>query len=212
MKRKFLAVLVVGMLSVCTVACGGEKQVFESENIEQPTPESEEVTEAGDLSELDALGDIEVDEGLFNVEITIPADYVGEATQEELTAKAEESGFKSITLNEDGSATYVMTKKQHKEMLDEIATSINGSLDEMVTGDDYSFTAIEANDNFTDFKVTTTATELGLADSMSVLGFYMYGGMYSIFSGEEVDNIHVTFINADSGEVISESNSKDIAE
>lgn len=146
------------------------------------------------------------------MEISIPADYVGEATQEELTAKAEENGYKAITLNEDGSATYIMTKKQHKEMLDEIATSINGSLDEMIAGDDYSFTAIEANDNFTDFKVTTTATELGLADSMSVLGFYMYGGMYSIFSGEEVDNIHVTFINADSGEVISESNSKDMAE
>lgn len=62
MKRKLLAVLVVGMLSVCTVACGSEKQVVESEKIEQPESESEEETETGDLSELDALGNIEVDE------------------------------------------------------------------------------------------------------------------------------------------------------
>lgn len=38
----------------------------------------------------------------------------------------------------------------------------------------------------------------------------MYGGMYSIFEGKEVDNIHISYVNAETGDIISESNSKDL--
>lgn len=38
----------------------------------------------------------------------------------------------------------------------------------------------------------------------------MYGGIYGIFSGEEVENIQVTFINEATGDVISESNSSEL--
>lgn len=49
-----------------------------------------------------------------------------------------------------------------------------------------------------------------MAESFSVIAFYMYGGIYNVLNGEEIDNISVTFINADSGEVISVSNSSDM--
>ena len=44
------------------------------------------------------------------VEITIPSDYIGEdVTQDELDAAVERTdGFKSATLNADGSVTYVL--------------------------------------------------------------------------------------------------------
>ena len=206
-------------------ACGSETAPTETPNTEpvqevvdeipedEPeTTEPEESTE-GDLSELDALGDIEVDEGLFDVELTIPADYVGETTQEELDAIAAEDGYHSITLNEDGSATYVMTKKQHKAMMEEMTISINDSLAEMVGSENYpNFTDIKANDDFTEFTITTKSTELDMMESFSVLAFYMYGGMYNIFNGTPVDNVSVTFINADSGVVISTANSADAAQ
>ncbi len=38
----------------------------------------------------------------------------------------------------------------------------------------------------------------------------MYGGMYGVFSGEKPENVHVEFVNADSGEVISSGDSKDM--
>ena len=76
---------------------------------------------------------VEVDSGLFNVTITVPATFVEEgATQESLDATAKEEGYKSITLNEDGSATYVMTKAKHKEMMDELRQQVNDSLEEMI--------------------------------------------------------------------------------
>ena len=67
---------------------------------------------------LDAVGDIEVEKELFDVTVTVPADYVGDATQEELSKEAEANGYK-IVLNDDGSATYTMSKSQHKKMMDE---------------------------------------------------------------------------------------------
>ena len=145
------------------------------------------------------------------MELTIPAEFVGEQTQEDLNEIAEENGFKSITLNEDGSATYVMTQKQHEEFLTEYRNQINDSLKEMIGSESYpNFTKIEANDNFTEFTITTKSTSLDMNESFSVMAFYMFGGLYGVFSGETVDNVTVTFVNEATGEVISTSNSKDM--
>lgn len=204
MKKKLITSLLI-----CTIVlsgCGASPNA--------PADTSSETVEASterDISELDAIGDVEVDENLFTVELTIPADYVGETTQGELDATAKEKGYKSITLNDDGSATYVMSKKQHRELMDELATNINDSLDDMVGSEDYpNITDITANDNFTEFTITTTSTELSLNESFSVIVYYMYGGMYNIFNGTPVDNVHVDFINIDSGEVIGSSDSSDM--
>ncbi len=98
-------------------------------------------------------------------------------------------------------------------MLESISENLNNTLSEMVGSESTpNITAIEANENFTDFKVTTTNNELSLSESFSVMTFYVYGGMYAIFSGETVDNIHVDFINATSGEIIESSNSSDANE
>ena len=151
---------------------------------------------------------LEVEENLFDVEITLPASLVGETTQEELEAQTIASHVHSVTLNEDGSATYVMSKAQHAELMKEVATSINQSLSEMVGSEDYpNITSIVANDDFTVFTITTTSTELTMQESFSTLGYYLLGGMYNTFAGNESVNIHVDFINADSGEVISSADS-----
>lgn len=204
MKRKLIVLLIATTFALSS--CGAS-ETSDGQTIEESSKETLENT---DLSEIDSIGDVEVEENLFSVELTIPADFVGEKTQDDLDAVATENGYKSITLNADGSATYVMTKAQHQEMLDEMATSINDSLAELIGSEDYpNITAITANDNFTEFTITTKSTELDMNESFSVMMFYMYGGMYGIFSGEQADNIHVDFVNADSGEIISSSNSAD---
>ena len=209
MKRTLASVISV-LLCASLVACGtpapASSSVPSSSSVASSAASASDTT----LSDLDSLGDIEVDKNLFDVEITVPADFVGETTQEELDAKAKESDIHSITLNEDGSATYVMSKAQHKKVLEELSASINETLAEMSTSGDFpTITNVSANDDFTNFTVTVSADELGLAESMSVIGLYMYGGLYGIFSGQTPDNIHVDFVNADSGEVISSADSSE---
>lgn len=216
MKKRAIVLLLSAMLIVSSCGSSNSQQIDTNDSNNSVIEEEilDEVQEdISDASESESSEGVEVDEGLFDVELTVPADFIGESTQEELDAVCEENGFKSIILNEDGSATYTMTKKQHKELMDGYREDINNNLNEMIGSEEYpNITNIEANDNFTEFTVTTKNTELDMAESFSVLAFYMAGGMYNAFSGEEVENISVTFVNADTGDVIDIANSSDMEE
>ena len=159
------------------------------------------------------MGDMGVEENIFDVERTNPAEYVESTTQEEVDKEAAEAGVHSATLNEDGSVTYVMSKAQHKKMLEDTRASIQQSLSDMVGSEEYpNITNIETNDDFTKFTVTTSSTELSIEESFSVVAYYMYSGVYGIFSGVTPENVHVDFVNADTGEIIESSDSQDMGE
>lgn len=226
-KRVFAVIMAMALVTSVFTGCGKEAgesqstapvvedQVEQSADTEEPTESAEAAAEAetsdDGMKQLEAIGDVDVDKGLFNVTLTIPKDFVGETTQEKLDESVKEKGYKSATLNSDGSVTYVMTKAQHEEMLVGIRESIDKSLSEMVGSSDYpNITNVEHNDNYTSFTITTKNAEPDMSESFSVMALYMYGGMYGIFSGEEVDNVHVDFKNADSGEIISSANSEDM--
>ena len=211
MKNKLVLILLT--ITLALTGCGtGNQTAGPASSSGSPETETASNSTEENIADINSLGNVEVEKELFDVTITIPADFIGDATQEELTEQAEENGFQSITLNEDGSATYVMTKSQHKKLMEETATSLNTQLKELVGSEDYpNFTDIKANSDFTKFTVTTTSTQLDFTESFSTMIFYMYGGLYAVFSGDTVDNIHVDFINAESGDIIYSSDSSDMA-
>lgn len=157
-------------------------------------------------------GGIEVDEGLLTVTITIPADIIGEISQADLDKQLAEKGYKSATLNSDGSVTYVMTKAKHKELMKEMAAEFDKSFQEMLNDEESSIVSITHNDDFTEFKIGYDGDEVGLADSFTVLVFYMAGAMYGAFNGKTPENVHVVFVNSKSGETIQEGNSKNLGD
>ena len=218
MTKRILA-LIMAMVLVTSLLAGCGKKEEQKDNQQAAvntqddanSDKDEDDNSGEDDFDPNGLGDIDVDEGLTEVTITVPADYVGDSTQEDLDKEVQEKGFISATLNADGSATYVMTKNQHKELMEQIAQSIDETLAGYIGSEEYpNITAIEANENYTVFTVTTKSTELSFAESFLVMGLYMYGGLYGIFSGEKVDNIHVDFVNADTGKVIDTADSKDM--
>ena len=161
---------------------------------------------------LDSIGDMDVEAGLFNVTITVPADFLDEeVTRERLDIQAKDSGCKSITLNDNGSAAYVMRKTRHKEMMDEIKQSIDESLSEMADSEEYpNVVSIEANDDYTRYKIVLNTEEVGLAEGILVMGLYISSRMYHVFNGTEPGNISIQYINEATGAVIEEANSNDI--
>lgn len=202
--RRISALVIACAMILSLAGCGG--------GASSATASSASVAASSSSAASSEANDISKDEGLFNVTIVYPADYVSGATQEQLDQEVTESdgGIQSATLNEDGTATYVMTKAYHDKLLRDMADSINSELNAMVGSEDYpSFTAVQANDDFTVFTVTTTASELDLNEAFSVMGFYMYGGIYGIVAGEQPENIHVDFVNADTGEIIESADSSD---
>lgn len=195
----FLATSLVLSLCACAISVKTDNDVkvdvdLDTENIE----------------EKDAL---EVVKDSLDVTVTIPAEIVDkELTQADYDAIALEKGYTSVTLNEDGSVTYVMSGFEHAKMMEEIDESLQKLLDETVASEDNKITAIVHNDNYTDFKVNVDGESLGFVDSLNSIAFMLYGAMYNAFNGTPVENIHIEYISNVTGKVISETNSADLAE
>ena len=224
--RKTALLIATALLTATLTACSGSTGTTSdstSKSNQQEAAATDTTTEtqtepqaAAQASTTESDGGINVDKGLLNVEITIPADYAETygftfKSQEEADSYAKEQGFKSVTLGDDGSVSLVMSKSQHKKMMDGLNKTIDEALQEMVGSEDYpNITAVEHNDNFTDIKVTTKSEELSLNESFSTLSLYLFGGMYNAFNGTPVDNIHIDFVNNASGEVIDSFDSKNL--
>lgn len=198
-KLPLVIILIVLILIMCAILVF--KWALENGKIEVRLPDSTNSTENS--------GSIDVDKGLFNVQITVPKDFCEGATQEDLDKESSEKGYKSATLNDDGSVTYIMTKSQHKNMMNDMKDNIDQELQNMIGSSDYpNITSIEANDDYTKLTVTTTSPELSMEESLSVFQFYVYGGMYNAFNGTPIDNVHVDFVNSESGNIIFSADSK----
>ena len=187
--------------SQLSVEDSSDSAAVPSETVHQ----EEELIDDEGWEQLAGLGKVETENGLFYVSITVPAEMAGEVSQEDIDAKAGDT-YTSGKVNEDGSVTYRMTKKQHKAMLDAVSSSIDENLQELTDSADYSIAKIDHNDDYSVFDVTLDTEEVGLAEAFMDMGFYIYGGMYSLFTGHDAEKIIVNYYGPD-GTLIESSDS-----
>lgn len=186
--KKFLVVILALSMALSLCACGSGQDTSAPSNNEQPTEASNPTTSGkSDNSK------IEVDEGLLTVEVTMPASFFKEKTEEEIKAAADENGFISCTVNADGSVTYKMTKAKHKEMLAELKSSLDESIADMINGKDAveSFQKIEYADDFSKFDVYVDSATYTTFDNLYVLAFYISGAYYQAFDGKDMTKADV---------------------
>lgn len=214
--KRMAALTAAAVLALSLAACGSAPSTADTPaetpaQTAAPTTEPDiSLQEAADA--ISTAEQIEVEDNLFDVTLTLPADYASDITEEEIAQQEADGKVHTGTLNEDGSVTYTMSKAQHAALLESVAAQLRSTLDDMIGSTDYpNLTAIEASDDFTDFTVYTTTQPgaMGLSDEMSVLIYYTCGKMYGIVSGQEPDNIHVDILNAESGELVSAHDSRD---
>ena len=214
MKKLLVLLICVGLLGMS--ACSKDTTITKSDDDSNTTAaETTSLDESKETLGMDSISDfadIDVDEGLLSVTVTIPADLVDEGTtQETVDSTVKEKGYLSGTLNDDGTVTYVMTKAQHSQAMKELTEGFDKTLQDIVDSEDYpNIISITHNDDFTDFKIGYAAEEVGLVDAFSVIVYYYVGGLYGVFNGNRPDNIHVSFVNSETGEIISESNSSSL--
>ena len=185
-----------------------EQESASAENSAENSAEQGDDTEDEDEAELAAIGDVETKNGILTVSINVPADLVGETTQEELD-QSKGILYQSAVLNDDGSVTYKMTKKQHRAMLDKISEAVDESAQEMIDDEEnYTIAAVTHNDDCTEFNVTLDGTEIGFGDYFATYSFFLYGGMYGKFSGHIPEHMIVNFYDPD-GNLIEAVDSAD---
>jgi hypothetical protein len=198
--KKFISLLLalVMMLSLAACGTGSEAKGGNDEKVENII-----------WDELEKMGKIESESGLFFVSITLPADFVGSEITQESLDKEKGEGYTTATLNPDGSVTYKMTKKQHKTLLDTLAESFDTGIQEIIDSPDFAFTEVTHNDDFTVFDAHISTEEVGIAESFMAVGFFVYGGIYATFSGYGEQNITVNFYSQ-SGKLLETVNSSDL--
>ena len=216
MKIKCLVVMIFTLL---LVGCGNTKSL-ESKNIEEISyvetsyeiisndETKKEETSADETKQTDSFID-DSDDNNDEVTITIPYVFASELdekiTQKDLDELVQsDDGFIEGTLNDDGSITMVYTKAKQREALEIIEKNIDLTLDLIPNSKQFpNVTDAKANEDYTSFIITTKnevpdENELFLASSL-----YWMSYRYAAFSGITLEHIHVDFIKADSGEIIS---------
>ena len=142
------------------------------------------------------------------VTIVIPTVYEKVTTQEEAEKIRKENGYESAVLNDDGSLTIVMSRGQRDEMLDEFKRSVDEGIDEIIhTVEDSAIEKIEYNDDYSIFTVTVSGDELGFAERQAAEELVMYGTLYHIYSGNDVEHIQVDYQSSGTGEIIETADS-----
>ena len=153
--KKRISLFLCAVFALFCAGCGGFNSQPASSvpgGASSPAASGASAPSGGPVDGLDSLGGIEVEKELFDVTLTIPADFIGDTTQEELDASVAEGNVHSATLNDDGSVTYVMSNRQHKQLLAGISAGFDEALSAMIGSEDYpNITNIEANDTYTSF-------------------------------------------------------------
>lgn len=142
---------------------------------------------------------VEVNKKLTNVEITIPVSLLGADGEEDIdidqiTEEAKKEGIKEVTLNDDGSVTYTMSKATHKELLEGMGNGIIDSIAELINDEDFSsIKDIIPNKNFSEFEVVVDKEMFENSfDGFAVLGLVFQSMFYQVFEGVEPDNYKVS--------------------
>ncbi|MBD3107378.1 hypothetical protein IEO70_03285 [Bacillus sp. AGMB 02131] len=138
---------------------------------------------------------VEVDKGLLNVEVTLPASLFEGQDLDEAIANAKEEGVKEVIKNDDGSVTYIMSKAEHKKLMKEMKEEVIQSIEEMETSEEYpSIQSVDYNKSLNEFTITVTSREEfeNSFEGFAIFGIGLQSMYYQLFNGGKSDDITAT--------------------
>lgn len=195
MKRILAILITMVMITTSFVGCGGN-------NSKEESPEN---------SNSDKLS---AEENLLSVEITIPSTFFEGQDVDKVVEGAKEKGVGEAKVNENGSVTYKMSKKVHKELLKSSKLNIDESIKKLLDDKETypSFTEITYNDDVTEFNVYIDSAKYNDMQAFAVFGFYIVGNFYQVINcvpAEKIDTV-VNFIDKDTKEIINSGKASDM--
>ena len=171
------------------------KEAAPQENVDTEDGGSGREMTQEDWDQLEAIGDVQVENGIMTVSLTVPADLAQNITQETIDAGIG-TQYQAAFRNQDGSITYKMTKEQHQAMLEQLAVSFDNSLQEMIDNENYTISNITRNNDFTVFDISLDGAEPSASDSFAAFSLYMYGELYGVFNGKRPEHVIVNYLDS----------------
>lgn len=145
-----------------------------------------------------------VDDSLFTVDVTIPADFfINAKPTATLTEQQKSEGYKSAVVNSDGSLTYTIKKSSWNNMVSKYREEVKTELNSIITKGSYpSLKQIQYNNDFS--KVTLTVNKSQYEenlDSLATMGIYMNIMFFQTFSQTKLGCV-ITIKDASTGAII----------
>jgi len=172
---------------------------------EEAPPTDEVVSSEAPAGEEESSDGVEVDQGLFNVEVTLPAGFFEGQSEENIAANAEKAGYSSFAINANGSVTYTMSKAAYDTALQEMRDGTDEAIQDAVNQNPDVFTSITYNSSMTTFDVTVNRAAYDGSMEAGMIGFTlgMSGMFYQMFEGVPTEDQQVltNFIDASTNEV-----------
>lgn len=181
----------------------------ESSSAPEDAPAADEESESsGDgEADLEDVGEIEVDRGLLSVEITFPADFIGEDDPVAYTDEvAADQGIEwgERTVNPDGSVTVKMSRTEHNRLMDDLRVGFDEALASF-PDDSESIKSASANRDYDVFEIVVDrgAFESSMDGFATQFGIALYAGFYAIFNGDDPQEtrFEIRYIDEATGEV-----------
>jgi hypothetical protein len=178
------------------------------------TDGSTEVSDETESQEEDSS--LEVDEGLFNVEVSFTTDFFGEElelTQEQVDETVAEEGWVSGEI-ENGVVTYVMAKSARDEFLGEQKDALDEAIEEEFAQNPGVYEEITYNDNLTEFEAVVDREAFENTFSFFAFSVVVTAGFYQLFDGtpEDQRGVIISYVDAATGEVFDTYDSDDLGE
>lgn len=138
------------------------------------------------------------------VDLLIPASYVAGSPEESLQGFADRYGIESVTMNDDGSATFHMTQEVHAAMLASMEEELEGLISEIKSSEDViGVESVDHDSRYTQFTVTKSSKEFGGYEEMYITMYCgMAGQYYNLYAGSPIDSVHIDWVYAEDGEVL----------
>ena len=184
----------------------------ETEAAEETEAEAEsEAAETAETAEPETSSEEETKADDETVEIRFSPDMAAAFEMSEDSFADPESGVERVVKNEDGSLSIFMTKESHTKTMEELKTEIDKALLDLCD-ETIGITEVTANGDYTSFIVKTKNGEMTFYESLSSMLLYMYGGLYNLMNGGSLENIHIDFVNAETGKVLESADSGNVEE
>ncbi len=160
------------------------------------------LTACGDKTKTDG----EAFDGNETVELVMPEMFFTGESEEEIIAAAKEEGFRTATVNEDGTVTVTITKAEQQKLIKEYEAEIENTIAEMDKEKDESqaYIGVEHNKDYSQFDVKVDKDKYTEEDNFFTLEFAFLGAWRQLLAGTRLDKADtvVNIVDEASGEVL----------
>lgn len=152
-----------------------------------------------------------------NITYTIPASYITyeeeDQTLDNFVQSETDSGkYTTVTANDDGSVTYVVTEDQHEALLTDFKAEIDKTITEVVDSSDIAITTVNYTEDMSEFNIYVDEENATGLEAFYALYFCIYGNYYQYMNGGSTDTTDTTvnLVDAVSEETVETIKASDI--